>query len=91
MSSGAFQAEHIVVIENGQPPADVCAAADHTAALSERGYSASRLKTRFGFFGQITEYKGVEILLQAIHLISPDARATMMFEIHGANLDWQAQ
>ncbi|MBV9289935.1 MAG: glycosyltransferase family 4 protein [Hyphomicrobiales bacterium] len=74
-------AEHIVVIENGQP----------SIPAPKAGPEGVRLKIRFGFFGQITEYKGVEILLQAIHLISAEARARMMFEIHGANLDWQAQ
>ena len=73
-------AEHIVVIENGQrsPP-------------PRKGATpGARLRTRFGFFGQITEYKGVEILLQAIHLIAPEFRAKMIVEIHGANLETQA-
>ena len=48
------------------------------------------MRARFGFFGQITEYKGVEILLQAIHLIAPEFRAKMIVEIHGANLETQA-
>ena len=74
-------AEHIVVIENGQPP----------FIAPRSGPSDGRSRTRFGFFGQITEYKGVEILLQAIHLISAEIRAKMMFEIHGANLETQGQ
>jgi glycosyltransferase involved in cell wall biosynthesis len=74
-------AEHIVVIENGQP-----------SSLAPKAASpAARLRARFGFFGQITEYKGVEILLQAIHLISNEIRAKMIFEVHGANLESQGQ
>ena len=69
--------EHIVVIENGQP----------TPHAPKAGPASARLRARFGFFGQITEYKGVEVLLQAIHLISKEIRAKMIFEIHGANLE----
>ena len=74
-------AEHIVVIENGQP----------SHATPKPAASVVRLRTRFGFFGQITEYKGVEILLQALHLITPEVRAKMIVEIHGANLESQGQ
>jgi glycosyltransferase involved in cell wall biosynthesis len=74
-------AEHIVVIENGQP----------TPHAPKAGPASARLRARFGFFGQITEYKGVEVLLQAVHLISKEIRAKMIFEIHGANLESQGQ
>jgi glycosyltransferase involved in cell wall biosynthesis len=74
-------AEHIVVIENGQP----------STLAPKAGPPSARLRTRFGFFGQITEYKGVEILLQAIHVISHEIRAKTVFEIHGANLESQGQ
>jgi glycosyltransferase involved in cell wall biosynthesis len=74
-------AEHIVVIENGQP----------SSLTPKAGPAGARLRARFGFFGQITEYKGVEILLQAIHLISKEIRAKMIFEIHGANLELQGR
>lgn len=73
--------EHIVVIENGQQ--------DSVAAPTDA--AETRLRSRFAFFGQITEYKGVEILLQAIHMIAKDLRARMTFEIHGANLEAQGQ
>lgn len=72
-------AEHIVVIENGQPSRSRLNAAP----------PGVRTRTRFGFFGQITEYKGVEILLQAIHLIATEIRTKMIVEIHGANLESQ--
>jgi glycosyltransferase involved in cell wall biosynthesis len=73
--------EHILVIENGQP----------SFGASNVVEEGPRLRARFGFFGQLTEYKGVEILLQAIHLISTEARCKMMFEVHGANLESQGQ
>ena len=69
--------ENIVAIENGQP----------ALAAPKPAPSGARLRARFGFFGQITEYKGVEILLQALHLITPEVRAKMIVEIHGANLE----
>jgi len=72
-------AEHIVVIENGQS----------SRPQPNIGPPSGRVRTRFGFFGQITEYKGLEILLQAIHLIAPEFRAKMIVEIHGANLESQ--
>jgi len=74
-------AEHITVIENGQP----------SSLMPKAGPPSRQLRTRFGFFGQITEYKGVEILLQAIHVISNEIRAKAVFEIHGANLESQGQ
>ena len=75
-------AETIVVIENGQPSPRP----DERSAASD-----ARLRTRFGFFGQITEYKGVEILLQALHLMTPEVRARMIVEINGANLESQGR
>ena len=72
--------EHIVVIENGQP-----------APLRANVESSARARTRFGYFGQVTEYKGVEILLQALHVTPPEARRKMVVEIHGANLEAQGQ
>ena len=53
-------------------------------AIRESPYESA--STAFG----ITEYKGVEILLQAIHLIAPEFRAKMIVEIHSANLESQA-
>ncbi|RAI44994.1 glycosyltransferase [Rhodoplanes roseus] len=71
--------EYIVVIENGQPQFA-------PRAMSSESQS---LRHRFGFFGQITEFKGVDILLQAMHLMRPDIRRTLQVEIHGANLEQQ--
>ncbi|KAA5595964.1 glycosyltransferase family 4 protein [Blastochloris sulfoviridis] len=72
--------EHISVIENGQPKFEFDEAEVPRAS-----------RNRFGFFGQITEYKGVEILLQAMHKMRPEIRKSMVLEIHGANLEFQGQ
>lgn len=72
-------ADYIVVIENGQPQFDEAASETENPAL----------RTRFGFFGQITEFKGVDILLQALHLMRPEVRRTLQVEINGANLEQQ--
>ncbi|HUZ14609.1 MAG TPA: glycosyltransferase family 4 protein [Gaiellaceae bacterium] len=45
-------------------------------------------RTRIGFFGQITAYKGVDILLEAmVHLSERKSPATL--RVHGANLEIQ--
>ncbi|MFG1423734.1 glycosyltransferase [Roseixanthobacter liquoris] len=69
--------EHIFVIENGQ--------ADQ---IVNQSYQANLFST-FGFFGQITAFKGVDVFLQAIHLLPKDIRAKCRFEVHGANLESQ--
>jgi glycosyltransferase involved in cell wall biosynthesis len=74
-------AEHISVIENGQPKFD--------RLQADGNRRASR--NRFGFFGQINEFKGVDILLQAMHMMKPEVRRTIQVEIHGANLELQEQ
>lgn len=72
-------ADYITVIENGQP------------SFSAPAEKPREQRNRFGFFGQVTEYKGVDLLLQALHLIRPQVRKSMLVEIHGANLDVQGQ
>jgi glycosyltransferase involved in cell wall biosynthesis len=46
----------------------------------------ARLRTRIGFFGQISPYKGVEILLDAMHILAEQAPDVHLV-LHGANLD----
>jgi glycosyltransferase involved in cell wall biosynthesis len=72
-------AEHITVIENGQPKFDV-------------QFDVSSVKTahnRFGYFGQINPFKGVDVLLQALHVMRPEIRRKIQVEIHAANLEQQ--
>ncbi|NAZ62124.1 glycosyltransferase family 4 protein [Aeromonas caviae] len=74
-------AEKIVVIENGQsaePP------------IPPRPLAESESRNRFGFFGQINPYKGLDVLLEALTLMSEDERKKVVLEVHGANLEYQS-
>jgi glycosyltransferase involved in cell wall biosynthesis len=51
--------------------------------LPERSVTGAR--DRFGFFGQFTQFKGADVLLEALDLLSADCKARLW--IHGANLD----
>lgn len=73
-------AEKIVVIENGQsdePP------------LPPRPLAEGETRNRFGFFGQINPYKGLDVLLEAVHLMPREERKKIVLEVHGANLENQ--
>jgi glycosyltransferase involved in cell wall biosynthesis len=59
---------------HGRPPVDV---------VPETGTRAAR--NRFGFFGQLTAYKGADVLLKAIDRLGGDFDGHLW--IHGANLD----
>lgn len=75
-------AEKIVVIENGQsdePP------------LPPRPLAEGETRNRFGFFGQITPYKGLHVLLEALHLMPKAERKKVVLEVHGANLEAQPE
>lgn len=70
----------IVVIENGQedlPPAP-------PREIEEAGR-----RNRFGFFGQITPYKGLDVLLDALSCLKRKERRSIVLEVHGANLEMQ--
>lgn len=74
-------AEKIVVIENGQseePP------------LPPRPLAEGETRNRFGFFGQINPYKGLDVLLEALHLMPKADRKKIVLEVHGANLEQQS-
>jgi glycosyltransferase involved in cell wall biosynthesis len=43
-------------------------------------------RNRFAFFGQLTPFKGIDVLLEAMALVGEDMGAQLA--IHGANLDW---
>ncbi len=73
--------EKIVVIENGQSD-------DHP--LPPRSFSEGETCSRFGFFGQITPYKGLDILLEALHHMPKEERKKIVLEVHGANLELQS-
>ncbi len=72
--------EKIAVIENGQ--------SDETP-LPPRVIEEGETRNRFGFFGQINPYKGLDVLLEAINLMSKADKIKIVLEIHGANLELQ--
>jgi len=69
-------ASKITHIANGQMPPDGI-----PASPSERG-----ARTRFGFFGQLVDVKGVWLLLQAVELLRADGFTAFTVEINGDNL-----
>lgn len=76
-----LSAEKIVVIENGQ--------ADE-APLPPRPLAENETRSRFGFFGQINPYKGLDVLLEALTLMPKSERKKIVLEVHGANLEHQS-
>lgn len=73
-------ADKIEVIENGQndePP------------LPPRPLAEGETRNRFGFFGQINPFKGLDVVLRALHEMTPDERKQIVLEVHGANLEQQ--
>jgi glycosyltransferase involved in cell wall biosynthesis len=49
----------------------------------------SGVRNRIGFFGQVTRYKGVDVLLEAMKILSEEG-APVRLALHGANLEHQA-
>ena len=72
--------ERIVVIENGQPG---------ELPSPPRLLREGETRNRFGFFGQITPYKGLDVLLGALTQLRRKERRDIVLEVHGANLELQ--
>lgn len=70
----------IVVIENGQKDIE---------PLPPRIITEGEKRNRFGYFGQVNPYKGIDILLEALHSLKKTERKKIHVEIHGANLETQ--
>ena len=70
----------ITVIENGQPG---------EPPSPPRPLQEGELRNRFGFFGQITPYKGLDVLLGALAQLRRKERRSIVLEVHGANLELQ--
>ena len=66
--------ERLIVIENGQPVVKAATSEDSPAELCRR----------FAFFGQISEFKGIQVYLEAVQQVPPALRRRAVFEIHGA-------
>lgn len=73
-------ADKIVVIENGQ---------DDAPPIPPRATADGEARGRFGFFGQITPFKGLGVLLQALRELPKADRKRVVLEVHGANLKEQ--
>ncbi|UDM53337.1 glycosyltransferase family 4 protein [Cupriavidus sp. MP-37] len=74
-------ADKIVVIENGQ---------SDEGMLPPRSLAEGETRNRFGFFGQINPYKGLHVVLEALHQLSKNQRKNIVLEVHGANLEHQS-
>lgn len=72
----------ITVIENGQADAE---------ALPPRPLASGQTRNRFGFFGQITPYKGLDVVLEALALLDEEGGDKVVLEVHGANLELQPE
>jgi glycosyltransferase involved in cell wall biosynthesis len=72
--------EQIEVIENGQ---------SDQPALPPRPLAENEIRNRFGFFGQINPYKGLDIILEALTQLPKKERKKIVLEVHGANLEHQ--
>lgn len=72
----------IRVIENGQP---------RGARLPPRPLPPGGTRNRFAFFGQVTPFKGVDVLLAALAHLPRRLRKELHLEVHGANLEAQAE
>lgn len=73
-------AERIVVIENGQDPA---------AALPPRPLLEGERRNRFAFFGQVTPFKGLDVVLGGLAHLRGKERRSLVLEVNGANLELQ--
>ena len=72
--------EKITVIENAQ--------VDH-GLVEPRPIGEGEQRNRFGYFGQVNRYKGVDILLQAFEQATRSKEPLIYLEVHGANLEHQ--
>jgi glycosyltransferase involved in cell wall biosynthesis len=72
--------DRIIVIENGQ---------EDLPQLGLRPLEEGEARNRFGFFGQITPYKGLHVLLDALSHLKRKQRQRIVLEVHGANLEMQ--
>lgn len=68
----------IEVVENGQLFVQPAESAD-----------AVSLKVRIAYIGQINQYKGIDVLLDALNLLEDELLSQVIVDIHGANFDSQ--
>ncbi len=69
-----LQPEKIIMLENGLRELEAC---------PPRALKTGENRNRFGFFGQITYFKGLQQLFEGLNLLAPQDRAKIILEIHG--------
>lgn len=74
--------DKITVMENGQADEE---------PLPPRPLAKGETRNRFGFFGQITPYKGLDVVLEALTLMKEEECTKIVLEVHGANLELQPE
>lgn len=73
--------DRMVFIENGQP-------SNH---IKNDESTDSQLHTRFAFFGQLSAFKGIEILFDAFALLPKKIKQSIRLDIYGSNLNFQPE
>ena len=74
--------DRITVIENGQATEE---------PLPPRALAEGEARNRFGYFGQINHFKGLDVILSALTHMKKSERKKIVLEVHGANLEAQPQ
>ena len=77
-----LEEQDITVIENGH---------QHKEPIPPRELKEGEARNRFAYFGQVTRYKGLDLLLKAMNQIPKKALKNIHVEIHGANLESQTE
>jgi len=72
--------EKLVEIDNGRHPVE---------PIPPRELRPGEMRSRFGFFGLLNPFKGIEELLEAMKLLDEDDRDDITLYVSGANLDVQ--
>lgn len=76
-------AERIEVLENGQVHGRVHAEARRTAGWRATSEEGQRPRSRFAYFGQITPFKGLDVLLEAFEKLTPALAEQAHLDIYG--------
>ncbi|MET0743361.1 MAG: glycosyltransferase [Microvirga sp.] len=79
--------QRIAVVENLLDPhtlAQALALENAPAGTEGSGRPADRVV--FSFFGQITPFKGVDLLLEAVRLLPSSLRSRILVQVHGDNI-----
>jgi glycosyltransferase involved in cell wall biosynthesis len=75
--------EKICWVTNGQR--------NYAPALQPPAERRSAKRNRFGFFGQMVDIKGVQVILKAVDLLRADGFTDFRVEINGGNLNYASE